>query len=190
MISAILWYFLTGVDRLFLEKLGDTKTLGLYNIGLQIAGYMTIFYTTLANTFEPDIYQAIAQGRIKKLCIIFLSIMIPVVVLNLLFIVLAPYLIGVLTANRYIESSVYAQILSLHNITMAGYYLVVKLLLGYGFVKQELFVRVCGAALSVFVFHYCIEKYQFVGAAWGQVLSFFIISILGFLVFFMSKKKK
>ena len=69
-ISALFWYCLTGVDRIFLERIGDTHTFGLYSIGLQVVGYLTIFYTTISNTFEPDIYQAIAEGNKRKLIVI------------------------------------------------------------------------------------------------------------------------
>ena len=33
-VSALFWYCLTGIDRLFLERLGETEMLGIYNVGL------------------------------------------------------------------------------------------------------------------------------------------------------------
>ena len=188
-ISALLWYFLAGVDRVFLTSLNDNITYGLYSVGLQIAGYMTIFYTTLANTFEPDIYQAIAQGRKRKLLIIMGGIIGTVAFFNLLFVVFAPFVIGLLTANRYIGSAPFAQVLALHNITMACYYMVIRLLIGYGFVKTELWVRIVGAGLSVVMFYVLIDHYGFMGAAWGQVLSFFLLALLGLVVFFYKRRK-
>lgn len=188
-ISAVFWYFLTGIDRVFLERLEDTYTFGLYSVGLQIAGYLTIFYTTISNTFEPDIYQSIAQGKKKKLMGIIIIIIGFTAVINLMFIILSPKIIGILTANRYIESTIYAKILAIHNIAMACYYMVVKLLIGYGFVKQELLVRVSGALLSIIMFKYMIDKFGFIGAAWGQSLSFVILSIIGTIVLIKSKKR-
>lgn len=189
-VSAIFWYFLTGVDRVFLERLGDTYTFGLYSVGLQMAGYLTIFYTTISNTFEPDIYQSIAQGRKKKLIGTIGVIIGFTAIVNIAFIILAPQIIGILTANRYIESAPFAQILAVHNIAMACYYMVVKLLIGYGFVKQELYVRVSGALLSIVMFYVLIDKYKFIGAAWGQSMSFLLLSIIGIVVFLITKNKK
>lgn len=111
-------------------------------------------------------------------------------IVNLIFIVLAPYVVGLLTANRYIESTPYAQILAVHNIVMACYYMVVKLLIGYGYVKQELYVRVSGALASILMFYFMINRYGFIGAAWGQSLSFILLSIIGIVVFISTKKKK
>lgn len=189
-ISAVFWYFLTGIDRLFLENLNDTYTFGLYSVGLQIVGYLTIFYTTISNTFEPDIYQSIAQKRIKKL-IVTISIIIGfTIVVNGLFIIFAPMVIGILTANRYVESTLFAQILAVHNIAMACYYMVVKLLIGYGFVKQELFVRVIGSVFSIVMFYWIIDKYGFIGAAWGQSISFIMLTVLGLMMFFYKKDRR
>ena len=188
-ISALLWYFLTGVDRAFLAPLNDNINFGLYSVGLQIAGYLTIFYTSLANTFEPDIYQAIAQGRKKKLLAIMGGIIGTVTFFNLLFVVFAPFAIGLLTANRYVDSAPYAQVLALHNITMACYYMVIRLLIGYGFVKTELLVRGIGAVLSIVMFWILIKCFGFMGAAWGQVLSFALLAVIGLVAFFLSKRK-
>ena len=188
-ISALFWYCITGIDRMFLEDLNDSYTFGLYSVGLQIVGYLTIFYTTVANTFEPDIYQAIAQENKRKLALVISIILGTTIVANIVFIGLAPYVIGLLTANRYIESTQVARILSIHNIAMACYYMVVKLLVGYGYVKQELFVRIVGAMLSCCMFYFVIREYGFIGAAWGQTISFIMLTLLGVIVLIVSKRK-
>jgi len=178
-ISALFWYFLTGVDRAFLVELNDTYTFGNYSVAIQITAYMAIFYTAINNTFEPDIYQAISTNNIHRL-IKLIGISMGVIILaNLIFFALAPFAIGLLTANRYIESAPFARILALQNITMACYYMIVKLFIGYGYVKAELAVRILGAAISVLIYKILIDKFGFYGAAWGQVSSFLILSILG-----------
>ena len=187
-ISALFWYCLTGVDRLFLERLGETEMLGIYNVGLAISGYMQIFYTTLSNTFEPDIYQTIAQKNRKKLALIMGAIIGIVALANMAFVLFAPFLIDVLTAGRYVDATPFARILSIHNITMAIYYMVVRLLIGNGYVKGELLVRIIGAVCSVVAFYILIQHYGFYGAAWGQVLSFAMLAAIG-LIYFGVKKK-
>lgn len=189
-LSAVFWYFLSGIDRIFLEKIDDIKSFGLYSVGLQIAGYMTIFYTTLNNTFEPDIYQSIAQHKKLKLVGILGAIISSVIFFNGIFILFAPQLIDLLTAGRYIEAAPYAQILSIHNITMACYYLVIRLLIGYGYVKQELGIRILGALISIGIYAVMIKKWQFYGAAWGQVISFATLALLGTLYILYARKLK
>lgn len=189
-ISAFFWYFLAGIDRLLLANLNDLYNYGIYCVALQISGYLTIFYTTLNNTFDPDIYKAIAENNVSKITKIMLAIVIITALANLLFIILAPFLIGILTANRYIESTSFAQILALSNITLAMYYLVIKLLVGYGYVKYELIVRIIGAGISFLIFKILIDNYGFYGAAWGQVSSFLMISILGISMFVCLRQRE
>ncbi len=188
-ISALFWYFLTGVDRAILVELNDTYTFGNYSVAIQITAYMAIFYTAVNNTFEPDIYQAIAENNKKRLIKLIGSGIAVIIFANLAFIALAPFTISLLTANRYIESAPFARILALQNITMACYYMVVKLFIGYGHVKAELAVRIVGAAISVLIFKMLINEYGFYGAAWGQVFSFFVLSILGLSTLYIIQNK-
>ena len=188
-LSAILWYFLSGFDRFLIERLNDSYTLGLYSVGLMMASYMGIFYTTISNTFEPDIYRTIAERNTKKLFYIMATIIGTVAFFNFVFILLAPYIIDILTAGRYNNSCVYAQILAIHNISMACYYMVVKLFIGYGFVKEELYVRIVGAVASIVLFYVLINNFGFIGAAWGQVVSFTVLTIIGALAFYIKRKQ-
>lgn len=187
-LSAILWYFLAGFDRFLIEKLNDSYTLGLYSVGLMMASYMGIFYTTISNTFEPDIYRTIAERNTKKLFYIMATIIGTVAFFNFVFIILAPYVIDLLTAGRYNNSCVYAQILAIHNISMACYYMVVKLFIGYGYVKEELYVRIAGAVISIIMFYVLINQFGFIGAAWGQVASFTVLTIIGGLTFYIKRR--
>lgn len=188
-IAAIFWYLLSGVDKVFLEQLRDTNQLGIYNVGLSMAGYMTIFFTTINSTFEPDIYKSIADNNKKKLLMIAGVIIGFVTVANLLFALFAPFLIDILTAGRYVTAYPYARIMSLHNIIMALYTIMSSIIIGYGFVKQQLAIRVTGALFSVVLYKLLIVKYGFIGGAWGQVLSFMLLCIMSIL-FLLSQRNK
>lgn len=188
-VSALFWYCLTGIDRLFLGQTGDIEQLGIYNVGVSIAAYMQIVFTTLNSTFEPDIYQSIAQRQYQKLFAITATIIGTVAICNLVFIIFSPFLIDLLTAGRYVSSTVFVRIISLANIAMACYYIVVYIIIGKGYVKGELFVRITGASLSIFTYWLLIKKFNFYGAAWGQVMSFTMLTIIG-LLFLLIKKRR
>lgn len=42
--------------------------------------------------------------------------------------------------------------------------MVVKLFIGYGFVKEELYVRIVGAVVSIILFYLLINNFGFIGA--------------------------
>jgi O-antigen/teichoic acid export membrane protein len=185
-LSALLWYFLSGVDIAMLEKLKDTNTFGYYNVGLQISTYFAIFYTVIAQTFEPDIYKAIAENNKRKIIKIISGIIILNAIPNLIFIIFAPTIIGILTYNIYLDSTDFAQILALKNITITLYFSSITVIVGYGYTKSELLIRILGALICYIMFKNLIGKYGFYGAAWGQVISFVLMAFLS--VVFLSIK--
>lgn len=188
-VSALFWYFLTGVDKALLERLNDTRQLGTYIVAGQIAGYMAIFYTAINTVLEADIYKAIAdKDRHRTMRLIVLAFGV-VVVANVLYILLAPYVVGVLTADRYLESVGYSQIFAIQNIAMASYYLAIKLFVGYGYLVEELAVRVLGAGLSFCMFYFLVDRFGFDGAAWGQVFSFTLMTTLSVIVLYFRARE-
>lgn len=182
-LSALLWYFLSGVDSAMLERLDDPHTFGYYNVGLQIAGYFAIFHTAISQSFEPNVYKAIADNDKRKLAKIVIGISFLNALPNLIFIIFATAIISFLTYGRYTEAAGFAQILSLKNITVSMFYLLTNIMVGYGFNKSELLIRGGGAVLCFSLFYIMIENYGFMGAAWGHAMAFVImISLtLGFL---------
>jgi O-antigen/teichoic acid export membrane protein len=178
-LSAVLWYFFTGVDRAMLEKLNDSYTFGYYNVGIQIAGFFSVFYTAISQTFEPDIYKAIAENKRQKLAKIIVGIMALNALPNIIFVLFAPFIIGLLTYNRYTDASGFAQIMAIKNITVSFYYAFITVIIGYGYTKSELVIRVIGAMICFITFKLLIVRFGFYGAAWGQVLAFIILAVIG-----------
>ncbi len=187
--SSLLFYFFNGYDRFLLEKYNDTYQYGLYSVGLQMANYMSIMLTSMLNTFEPDIYQSIANKNLKR-ALKYIGLVIGVVgIMNLLFISFAPFIIGILTANRYVEASIYARIFAVANIATAGYYLVMRLFIAYGKTKYELLSRTLGAVSAVLIFNYMTSKYGFVGGAWGQVVALMFVTLVSVSILSLVVKK-
>jgi O-antigen/teichoic acid export membrane protein len=188
--SALLWYFLDGVDRTMLEKLNDHNLLGYYSVGFQIASYLTIFSTAITNALEPDIYRSISYRDNKKL-IKTVSVLIGLTALpNLVFIWFAPFFIGLLTFNRYIPSSGFAQIFALNNIAVCICFTSFSILVGFGYTKTKFFLLIIGAILSVAIYKIMIHHNGFYGAAWGHVFSVLSMSLLvGIFVTFKLKGK-
>lgn len=177
-LSALLWYFFTGYDRALLVGLNDNNTLGMYNVGLQIASILTVFYTAISQTFEPDIYKAIAEKNKRTLFKLYSAIIGINALPNILFIIFAPLIIGLLTANRYLESTSFAQIFALRNITMSLYYMAIMVVVGYGYTKQEFIIRLFATIPLIIFMKILVQKFSFYGAAWSQVISFLLLAVL------------
>ncbi|HQK68837.1 MAG TPA: oligosaccharide flippase family protein [Bacteroidales bacterium] len=177
-LSAILYYFLTGIDRVFLEQINDITTLGYYNVAIQITGYLYIFYSALIQTFEPDIYKAISENKRIRV----FKIVIGIIALNalpvIIFILFANPVVRILTFGRYMASVKFTQILAIKNIAISFCFLISDVIIGYGYPKVELTNRIIGAGLSIISFKILIDKFGFYGAAWGQTIAFLIMTLI------------
>lgn len=188
-ISAMLWFFLSGIDRSFLEKLNDNHNMGLYSIAIQVTGYLSIIYTASSQTFEPDLYKAIAEKKTKKLIKIISGIQLINLIPILIFVIAARPVIHILTMGIYDDADDFARILAFKNFTMALFFSVNIIVIGSGFTRFELLSRVASAIFSYFLFMYLISNYGFTGAAWGQVLSFLFMAIFSFCFIIVKIKK-
>ncbi|MBK7630234.1 MAG: oligosaccharide flippase family protein [Ignavibacteriales bacterium] len=68
---------ISNIDSFYLERLDNIAELGLYNIGITIAGYAQLAYTAIALALEPDIFKSIAEKKINNLRRVALLMFVP-----------------------------------------------------------------------------------------------------------------
>ena len=176
-IAAMLSFFSNGYDRVLLERIGDTKELGYYCVGLQIASYVHVFQTAITSTFQPDIFQSIAEKNWKRLVrVIFIQIMgVSCIVIG--FIIVAPTVVDILTAGRYLMAVGYTRILVFSSIVSIIYYNLSQVTIALGYTKVTLINKIVSSLLMIAIYGFLISKYHFIGGAWGQVLSYLVFFI-------------
>jgi len=175
----IIQYFLTGIDLAFLEPLNDVSNMGLYAIAISIAGYLSIFYTALAQTFEPDIYKAVAQYNYKKIFYIEFLIVSILLVIVLIFVLFAKPVIAILTANRYTNAYHFARILSIGVVSTYLMSAIEGIINAFGFTKVCLINKIIGSVMAVGIYLYLINLYGFYGGAYGRVIAPLLVFIVG-----------
>ena len=188
-IAAMLGFFSGGYDKVFLERTVSIQELGYYSVGVSIASYLNIFSTAISDTFGPDVYQSVAKRNIKK-CFYLVCLKVTLIsVVVLLFELLAPYIVTVLTAGRYIESVKYCTIVALSSITSVIYYSLSQITIALGYNKIPLINRIIVSICCILMYSVLIEKYGATGAAWGIVISF-LLFFLGNLILILIYKYK
>lgn len=189
-IAGMLGFFNAGFDRVLLERLGNLSELGYYSVGVQIAGYLTIFSNAVNSTFQPDIYECYSKKNYKKL-IMYIGIIVgSITVCASVYIVLAPYIIDLLTAGRYVYSAHYSQIIALSTITAAIYYSSSQISIAMGYTKLLMSVKFLGSAVSAISFILLINYFEFEGAAVGNVISYLLYFIINILALWIFKHKE
>ena len=188
-LAAMLGFFSSGYDRVFLERLGDVNELGYYVVAVQIAGYITVFTTAIGSTFQPDIYEGVVKRNWKKTAKYLIVTIGSTCFVVVGFIIVAPFVVDLLTAGKYTYSAKYVRILALSQITSILYYSVSKITIVLGLTQITLINKIVGSIISVLIFSYFISKWHFMGAAWGQVISF-VVFMVGNLVLLAIWKRK
>lgn len=190
MLSGVLSFFFIGIDRPMLAKLDDNYMLGLYNVGLQISSYLAIFGTVLLQTFDPDLYKYTSLEQHRKVLLLVIGITVACALPNMLFMTMSKPLIGLLTAGRYVESSSFANILCIKNITTTFAYIMSGVLIGYGYSGYELINRALGAICAFIIYQVLISNFGFYGAAWGQGVTWLAMGIISCCCLMIIRKRK
>ena len=177
-ISAMLGYFTHGFSTTYLESIGDISQYGIYVVGAQIGGYLTVFQTAINSTFQPDIYEAIIKRQWPKL-VKYCALQIGLVgIVALSFILMAPLVIDILTAGRYIASTPFAQIISISTVTSAIYYLVNNYSIATNHQNLYLITNIIGGISIVGILPILVDKWAFYGGAWMVAISYIILAII------------
>lgn len=187
--SAALGYFFNGFDRTCLESLGDVREYGIYVVGAQMAAYLTTFSAAVNSTFQPDMYKAIAERNRKGFAASVGLVVGSVSVVVVIFIILAPFLVSLLTAGRYVDSTPYARILALSTITSSVYYVINNYTVAKGWPKLYLYTTLAGSLLMAIAMPEAVSRWGFTGAAVTVVLSYLALSLINLLFILIFRKR-
>lgn len=188
-LAAMLGFFSGGYEKVYLERIGNTSELGYYVVGATMAGYIQVFSSAIGSTFQPDIYKAIAERNKKNyvkfalVCIGFTTLIVAAVML------LAPFIIDILTAGRYTYSAKYLRIIAFSSVTSSIYYMLSQFTIALGLTKIPLYNKVIGSILCIIMYKFMIDIWGFNGAAIGVSLSFVIFTIGNLALLFMDRRK-
>lgn len=190
--ASILTYFFNGVDRAMLEPLHDNQTFAFYNIAFTISACFTLFFTIISQTFEPDVYKAIADQQYGKMTKILIGMFVATALANLFVLPFIGIFTDIITAHRYVGAAPFARILIMQNVAMALSYCLSYIIIGEGKTKVSLCIRILVTAIGVVMYKVLISYFQFYGAAWGHVALYLLSAICSalYVTYLFSKRRK
>lgn len=176
--SAMLGYFTHGFSTTYVESIGNTDEYGIYVVGVSIGTYLTVFSTAINNTFQPDIYRTVIARQWRsyaRYCLMQTGL---ILVVTLIFILVAPWIISLLTAGRYVDSTPYARIYSLTTVTSSIYFLINNFSIATNRPRLYLWTSIIGSAAIVGLMPVFVGRWQYAGGAWMTVTSFIIFALI------------
>lgn len=188
-LAAMLSFFTQGYDKVLLERGGDIEMLGYYSVACSMAAYINVFSNALKNTFQPDMYKAIAQKSVRKSAAVGGFVVLAVGLIVIVFVIICPWLIKILTAGRYVQSTGMCRIVALSVITSTLYYQVSQFTYGTGHSKLTLVNKIIGTVINIVLITYLVRNYGAVGAAWSTVLGFLVFAVSNIILLFLNRNK-
>lgn len=181
-VGAALGYFTNGFDRTYLEQLGDVTEYGNYIVGTQIGLYINVFAAAISTTFSPDICESIAtnnQIRFWKYSVLQVSLISIVV---LIFIIVCPFAIKILTAGRYMGAVQYASLIAISSITSSIYYIINYYSIATNRPRLYLYTTIIGTLIIIGLYPIVIPAFKYVGGAVMVVVSYVILSLINIIL--------
>jgi len=177
-------------DRFFLEPLNNLSELGLYAIGLTIAGYINLIFSALSSAFEPDIYKSVATNNIKKLIKNSLYIFIPYLLIVGVYIIFSEDIVSILTANKYMGAIKYANLIVIAVFFQGVFWFFDKIFIALEKNKLKLIVTIITSTIGIFLMKYAIEYFNFIGAAYAKIIISILMALIAFIFVFIHINKK
>ena len=187
-VGSALGYFMNGFDRTYLEQIGNITEYGNYIVGVQIGLYVNIFASAISTTFSPDICESIATNntsRFWKYSYLQIGLIAAIV---LIFILLCPLTIKILTAGRYMGAVPYASIIALSSVTSSIYYIVNYYSIATNRPKLYLYTTIIGSIIIIFLYPIIIPKFKYIGGAIMVVSSYIILLVINLALLKIIKK--
>ena len=189
-LGAALGYYSNGYDKSVLESIGNTTEFGYYCVGTSIAAYLGVFTNSISSTFQPDTYEAIISNNKKKLARVVAIRWGLTFSVVLVFIILCPFVVMLLTAGKYMDSVPYARIFALVSLTNSIYYIINDYSIARGKPHFYLITTILGSIAIVLIMPVFVHQYSYSGGAIMTVLSFVILSIINLLLFLIPTHNK
>lgn len=181
---------IVSIDIIFLERLNNLSELGLYNIGISIAGYTQLAFMALMNAFEPDIYKCVAEVKINRLIMTALVIYIPFSIFILVLMTFSHNIISILTSGRYLGAEQYMNITFITVFLLSIFSFLDKIFIALGKTKLNLLINIICGIISIIIMYLATTNYAFLGAAWGKVIIGTIMVIFSFSLAYINLKKE
>ncbi len=181
-LSAMLGYFTNGFSTTYLESLGNNYEYGFYVVGVSIGAYLSTFSSALYNTFQPDLYESIVKKDWKKYTKFAFLLLGSIGIVVLIFILLAPFIISILTAGRYVGATIYAQIIALSTFTSTIYFIINDFSIATDHPQIYLYTTILGSVGIVVAMPVMANSLGYIGGCWVMVGSYILFALISIIL--------
>ena len=157
------------LDRVFLERYVSVSDLGYYNVANRFGSIILMASAAIYKAFEPEIFRFSKEKNYSSITKIFVNTSIVMFAATLLLVVLSPFLIKVLTHNKFLNS------IPVIDVLLVGYYIkyIYLMLVTYMVTvfknREILWISIFGLIFLCFLNIWLIPIFGIIGAAYVKL---------------------
>ncbi|HBL22520.1 MAG TPA: hypothetical protein DDZ40_00190 [Deltaproteobacteria bacterium] len=175
------YFFLNKSQLFFLQHYGDMASVGVYNLGLQLGGILTLLALSFAKAWQPFVYSAKTSGEAADAISSTSKYFVAVMLYGMLGIaVLSNEILRVVAKPDYFKAGIVIRLVAiasfvyvLSNLTNTGLFYMKRPELAQA-------AMLLSAGLNVVLNMILIPRWQMVGAALAMLAAFSVMVISGF----------
>lgn len=187
--ASLIYYPITGLDQIVLERLNNTSELGYYSLGLTFASYVFMFNSSMLLAIEPDIIKCTIQRNFKRLYKIIFGFVGFCIIGSLTFMQISNYIIDFLTGGRFVLSTGYCNVLTVSFIFVITFSITNTMLIALQKNKAIFYTNLVGCICSIGIYILSAHYFGFYGVAIGRVVLFVILSLVAALFIYKEFKR-
>ncbi len=184
-------FSIRNLDKILLERLGDSNEFGYYNIGFNNANYLILMGNALYAAFEPDVIKYVVKEKYRKLAVSIFLVTAILVSITAVYILFSEPITHYLTSGRYTRAYKYANIIAVGGLFLSLNKLLITILLAFKKTKIILILNVITSIFAYFCYKYAIARFTFNGAAYARIIiAFFMIAVSVVTIYLVMKQQK
>ena len=172
---------LTMSDRIFIEKMIDLKTVGVYSVGYTFGMIVLLFSNSFIKAWNPWFYKKLASpsDSNKKLIVKYSYLYIFGILAIAIFVsIFGSYILPYFVAEAYYEAAPYIFWIAI-GYAMFGIYQIFFPYLVH--IEKTSFLAIStsiAAVINLILNYFCIKSFGAIGAAYATFLSYFVMFVL------------
>ena len=173
-------YVLNASDRLMIDSLVGHSQAGYYSLAYSVSALVTIIWTAINSSMVPYILDKYEKKEYSKANSFVLPILVFFSVACLVFILVAPELIGILGTDEYKEAMYVIPPVIAGCFFQALYYVFTNVLYYLKKPRIVMYASVISAVLNIVLNYFCIQLFGYIAAGYTTLICFALQAIVDY----------
>ena len=176
-LHSLSFLILSQADRVMIKEMVGSSQAAFYSVAYSIACVVSILQSSVNTSLAPWRYQKLEEKKYNSIKVVTTSLLLPFAGLVLMFILVAPEIVGLLFPKSYYEAIWCIPPVSTSIFFMFLYTIFVNIEEYYEKTKYVVIVSVSCGLINIFLNYVCINRFGYIAAGYTTLISYALFSL-------------